>query len=239
MAVTVPTIGGVDSSGFNGSLTVATGPDTAMIFLGEGGQDVGGSPVFTSITSDQADGAADFHGYYAALASPVTGTLLGCYAAWWDASAATHTITVVETDITEGDSILYEVGGLDETATDVEDQGRATNASGTSHNTGSVTTAGPALLVVVGTFSGGTGSTTPDNGDWVVDKGGNNDELLMHRIVSGAGTYDGNLTIGSARSSELVILAFKGEGGGGGGPTPSVKSVLLNSPLLNSPLIGQ
>ena len=189
-----------DSGGWNGSHTI-TDSDNALVFVGEGTDE--GTPDFTSISSS-ADGAADYKqlivhdGYAFGLA------------VWFNASAASHTISVSETDIGESASVLYEVSGLDSGETAAEDTSTGNEAASTSHTAGTVTAAGDAAMICVNDHDGSSGSITAPS-PWTIDKDGSAD-LFMSRTVTGGATDDADYTSEFSITARGVIFVLKGEG---------------------------
>ncbi|MEO1035210.1 MAG: hypothetical protein AAFX44_06575 [Pseudomonadota bacterium] len=193
-----------DSGGWNGTAVIDSAGNS-LVFWAEGSDD--GTPTVTSITSS-LDGAAD-------VTSLVdVGSRVFFVAVWYNATAGSHTIAVSETGIGEEFSSMIEVADLDIGQGSIEASNSTINNATTVADTGSVSVAGPALLLGGHSFDSGAGAFTWDNGDTVFLDGSR--EYLGGRAVSASGSYNASGDHAVATNTESAVVALAGVGGGGG-----------------------
>jgi hypothetical protein len=134
-----------------------------------------------------------------------------------NSGAGTETITVTFNGSTRAGVNASRWTGA-ATSSALEDNGGATNASGTTHSSANITFTGPGLIIEVGCFSGYYGDPVPSSSDGftALTNTAMEREEFFYKLSSGE-TTDGTFTTTSAIISSVKIASFIEAGGGGGG----------------------
>jgi hypothetical protein len=135
-----------------------------------------------------------------------------------NSGAGTETITVTFNGSTRAGINASRWTGA-ATSSALEDNGGATNASGTTHNSGSITFTGPGLIIEVGCLSAYWGDPDPpesSDGFTLMTTTGAEREAFFYKLSSGE-TTDGTFTTNGSVISSVKIASFIEAGGGGGG----------------------
>lgn len=125
-----------------------------------------------------------------------------------NSGAGTETITVTFNGSTRAGINASRWTGA-ATSSALEDNAGATNASGTTHSSGSITFTGPGLIIEVGCFSGYTGDPSPSSSDGftAMTETAMEREAFFYKLSSGE-TTDGTFTTTSPVISSVKIASF-------------------------------
>ena len=219
-----------------------------------------GDLILTSLSADDIDAIVDYNGFTATSIDEVGGTGSRWIASIWREASSLAASYVVDRS---GGTETWAAASLRFSGADTSDPIGAisTETSGSPTGPGFSCTApavtaesADSLIVRCWAFDAMSGARWTDLATATgevgrVDSGGLTSSLtgaigivVAVEASPGASTTTGTSTITYDNAGAAVYSAWTLEilpSGGGGGPSPSVKSVLLNSPLLNSPLIGQ
>lgn len=198
------------ASGNQGFGTSATAVVTAqagdLIVVTVGDRD-GGTP---SSVSSSLDGAftADRSNVGAGSASAHIYSRANC-------SAGSHTITVSYTGNAVFDFTVVVLKNM-ATSSHVHASNSATNASGTAHSHGSITTTAATIIITAIDTDGDSGADTPGTGMEELNRHASaaDRRFWQYRISSGAETINPGYTSGNAVPSNAVVVAYNVAAGG-------------------------
>lgn len=177
------------------------------------------SRTVTSVTDDGGNTYSLVPGATAEVASTSEAWI---YCSKTTATAQIVTVTLSSACTCEGEITIYEIGNT--TASPIEDGSGAAVAANTTHDTGTVTTAGYAVLIG-GSFRTGTSSWTID-ADFTQSLNVSG-AVIGYDLVSAGGNYSmTNTTSGNTDTSNvLAAITANAPGGGSGCPGMLLRGV--------------